>query len=180
MAEDNFTLAHRYASALADVMIELGGKKAATALQTPLTEFVSLSRGKAGLFFANPIFDREEKFAVLDQLAKEKKIDPHLHRFLQQVIRLGHVSCLEDIAKAYGDEMRERKNQIQGTVRTAYPLSSEEEKRLKAGLRRVTGKEVLLNVSVDKDLIGGVVAEVGGVIYDASIRSYVSRMQQES
>jgi F0F1-type ATP synthase delta subunit len=43
----------------------------------------------------------------------------------------------------------------------------------------VTGKKVLLDVEVDEDLIGGVVARVGSVVYDATIQSYLSRIQEE-
>jgi F-type H+-transporting ATPase subunit delta len=43
-------------------------------------------------------------------------------------------------------------------------------REIAAKLQKLTGKEVRMNVSVDPSLIGGVVAQVGGTIYDGSVR----------
>ena len=43
----------------------------------------------------------------------------------------------------------------------------------------MTGKNVAVDASVDPALIGGVVAKVGGTVYDGSVRTQLARMRQE-
>ena len=46
-------------------------------------------------------------------------------------------------------------------------------------LAKVTGKKVELSVSVDPELLGGVVARIGSTVYDGSVRTQLARMRQE-
>ncbi len=179
MAEDREQLARRYAKALIDVLAETRGEKVAGSFGKELASFTDLAMGAAGNFFSNPIFTKEEKLSVLEKILSEKKTDPSLIRFLKLIVTLGHIWLLPDIAEQYAAQARERRNEVLAQIRTAFPLSKTDEEKVAKGLSKATGKEVLLNVTVEKDLIGGVVAEVGGVIYDATIKNYLQRLEQE-
>jgi F-type H+-transporting ATPase subunit delta len=45
-------------------------------------------------------------------------------------------------------------------------------------LEKTTGKKVILEPSVDPSLIGGIVARVGGTVYDSSIKTRLADLQQ--
>ena len=43
-------------------------------------------------------------------------------------------------------------------------------------MRAVTGKQVVLETSVDKSLLGGIVVKVGGEQFDASLRTRLAEI----
>jgi F-type H+-transporting ATPase subunit delta len=55
-------------------------------------------------------------------------------------------------------------------VRTAVPLDDDQVRRLEEALARATGKQIELQVIVDPDVVGGVVARVGDVVIDGTVR----------
>ena len=44
---------------------------------------------------------------------------------------------------------------------------------------QATGKKVELSVSVDPELLGGVVAKIGSTVYDGSVKTQLQCMRQE-
>jgi F-type H+-transporting ATPase subunit delta len=55
-------------------------------------------------------------------------------------------------------------------VTSAHPLDAAQRRQLSTALENVTGKQIRMEVTVDRNLIGGFVARVGGTIYDGSVR----------
>jgi F-type H+-transporting ATPase subunit delta len=179
LAKDARAYARRYARALQETIIESWGETAAEKAKTEMEELLVLTKDEVGDFFSNPVFGPEEKTKVLETLLKKHKVGEGVGRFLVLVGSLGHLHLLPEIVKAYDEAERERKKEIRARVRTAMPLDKKESARLAEALGKATGKAVLMDVEVDADLIGGVVAEVGSVTYDASIAGYLNRLQQE-
>jgi F-type H+-transporting ATPase subunit delta len=49
-------------------------------------------------------------------------------------------------------------------------LDKTQQQDLARKLEQITGKQVRMEVTIDPELIGGVVAQVGSTIYDGSVR----------
>ena len=64
-------------------------------------------------------------------------------------------------------------------VTTASKLTAALEKEVKATLEKATGKEILLEANIDPSLIGGMVAQVGGKVFDASVKTRLSELRQQ-
>jgi F-type H+-transporting ATPase subunit delta len=62
-------------------------------------------------------------------------------------------------------------------VRTAFDLSDANKKELVASLASLTGKNVELQVESDKDLLGGVIVEVGDLRLDASTKGRLGALR---
>ena len=69
------------------------------------------------------------------------------------------------------------KNLEVAEVRTAVPLSADQQSRLAAALANATGKQVNLKVVVDHSVIGGVVATVGDTVIDGSVRTRIDQLK---
>ena len=50
---------------------------------------------------------------------------------------------------------------------------------IKKGLERLTDRQVILEVSVEPELLGGVMARVGSTVYDGSLKSRLEELRQE-
>ncbi|MEY2401109.1 MAG: F-type H+-transporting ATPase subunit delta [Ilumatobacteraceae bacterium] len=69
------------------------------------------------------------------------------------------------------------KNLEVAEVRTAVPLTPDQETRLAAALANASGKEVNLKVVVDPSVIGGVVATVGDTVIDGTVRTRLEQLK---
>lgn len=62
-------------------------------------------------------------------------------------------------------------------VRSAVPLSEDQQARLAAALANATGKQVNLKVVVDPSVLGGIVATVGDTVIDGSVRTRLDQLK---
>lgn len=80
-------------------------------------------------------------------------------------------AAVEDLAKLASDQRR----QVLAEVRSAIALTPEQHTRLAAALTRLQGRQVRVNVVVDPEVVGGIVARVGDDVIDGSI---ATRLEQ--
>ncbi len=67
---------------------------------------------------------------------------------------------------------------VHAQVTTAIPLTSERLNDIQSKLAQATGKTVTLQTRVDPSILGGMVAKVGSVVYDASVTRQLEKMKQ--
>jgi F-type H+-transporting ATPase subunit delta len=67
---------------------------------------------------------------------------------------------------------------VRAEVITAMPLAPAQATRLQEQLARTTGRTIKMTTRVDPSIIGGVVARVGGTVYDGSIATQLARMRE--
>jgi F-type H+-transporting ATPase subunit delta len=68
---------------------------------------------------------------------------------------------------------------VKAAVVSAIPLADKALEQLKARLQSATGKEVYLQSRLDPTILGGLVAQVGGTIYDGSLKTQLRRMREQ-
>jgi F-type H+-transporting ATPase subunit delta len=69
------------------------------------------------------------------------------------------------------------KNLEVAEVRTAVPLTDDQQARLRAALANATGKQLNLKVVVDPSVLGGLVACVGDTVIDGTVRTRVEQLK---
>jgi F-type H+-transporting ATPase subunit delta len=69
------------------------------------------------------------------------------------------------------------KNLAVAEVRSAVPLTADQQARLAAALANATGQQVNLKTIVDPSVIGGIVATVGDTVIDGSVRTRVAQLK---
>jgi len=72
----------------------------------------------------------------------------------------------------------EASGRVRAQVTSAKELDEKQLKDIAKTLSEVVKKEVDVNVTIDPSLIGGVVAEIEGMIYDGSVKTQISRLKQ--
>jgi F-type H+-transporting ATPase subunit delta len=66
---------------------------------------------------------------------------------------------------------------VRARVTSAEPLGQAVLDRVRRALEQRTGKQVVVETAVDPDLIGGVVARVGDLILDGSVRTQLADLR---
>jgi F-type H+-transporting ATPase subunit delta len=126
----------------------------------------------------NPVFARSEKRAVLEQLLPKVTPSPDVRKFVLLLLDRRRISILPSIARAYREMADAHAGRVRAQVISAQPLSPAETDRVRRSLEQRTGKKVILDLSVDPSLIGGLVARVGDLVLDGSVRTQLATLRQ--
>jgi F-type H+-transporting ATPase subunit delta len=179
MASDPKLLAKRLAKAFHEAIVESIGEKSVEKVRSQMEGLIDLSKGEVGSFFSNPVFSVEEKTAVLTKILSKQKLEEGLKRFLGLILSIHALHLLPEILSAYNDAERDRKNEAEAKVKTAFPLTAEEKEKVSKALSKATGRKISLQIETDKSLIGGLTAQVGSRLFDASVKGYLNRLIEE-
>ena len=172
------TAANRYARALFDV----GVKEQADlqAIEQQLAAFVDLVRQHATLekVLFNPAVPAPRKRATVAALVKGAGFLPMVEKLLVLLGERDRLVLLPDLLAAYRDRLLDHQHIVRADVATAAPLAPDRANAIERSLARVTGRTVRLSTRVGSALIGGIVARVGGTVYDASVSAQLQKMRQ--
>lgn len=122
----------------------------------------------------NPASPPQAKAATVAELL-DGKVNPITSELL--VYLAGHLRgrrMLNGI-EALSDLAAVRRNRLVAEVTSAAPLSDEQKERLAGVLARIQGRDVLVNVTVDPSVIGGISVRIGDEVIDGSI---ATRLEQ--
>lgn len=164
----NPRLAGRYAKSLIGLAVEKNQLEEAyqdmvflQALCKSNPDFVALLK--------SPIISADKKQAIVKALT-EGKISEIAAAFNVLLIRKGRESVLPQIAPAFIEQYKQLKGIQTVKLTTATPVSEELKKTIVDKVReQLPTKSIELAASVDEDLIGGFVLQIGDTLVDASI-----------
>jgi F-type H+-transporting ATPase subunit delta len=124
-------------------------------------------------------FSSRDRKKLIGSLASRTgtDVDPMVIRFLEHIIDKGRMEGLLEINRAYERMADEAAGRIQAHITSASPLTPDAVGRIKAALEQATGKTVVASISVDPELIGGIVARVGSYLIDGSVRSSLQQLR---
>lgn len=126
---------------------------------------------------SRPTVSRNRKKALLAAVLGNT-ISPVLRRFLDYVVdkkREGILSYLYEQFKKEADELR---GLVRAKVRSATPLSPQQQERLAQKLERMLGKRIECTCDVDSALLGGIQVVIGTYIIDGSVTGRLSRLHK--
>ena len=110
----------------------------------------------------------EGKRALLDQLLAGR-VSPVTEQLMRNVLTGPHVGTAENAVERLSEVASRRRGQSIARVTTAVPLTAAQEQRLSDVLRRIYGRTVGLQVTVDPSVLGGLIVQVGDEVIDGSI-----------
>lgn len=171
------TVARRYASALADVVLERGEAKE---VQDELQEWENILQGNTNLqeVFRNPTIALDQKRAVLNKLLERARPRGTTANFLKVLLQNQRLTELPEINRKFAELLDERAGMVAATVTTARPVPEKVQHSLQERLRSLTQKKVRLNFQQDSELIGGIVTRIGSTVYDGSVRSQLQQIKE--
>lgn len=173
------TSANRYAKALFDVAVE--EKNDLAQIDRDLENLVTMMRESPELAQASARtgVTGAARQALMEAVADKMALSVPVKKLLVLLAESHKLDLVPDLAIAFRERLLAHRNIVRADVTSAVALSPEKTKALAESLATVTGKQVDLSVSVDPELLGGVVARIGGTVYDGSVRTQLQRMRQE-
>ncbi len=87
-------------------------------------------------------------------------------------------SLVPEIAGRFSAALREMEGRVEATVVSARELPEESRLRLAAAIERRFGWKVELRTKVDPEIVGGIVVETAGRVFDDSLRSRLAAIRR--
>ena len=170
-------LAKRYAKALFAVGQEEGKSEPFRETLNALGDFLG-QYPEAMDALTNLLYPMELKEKVMAQLISELQADQLLANFLNLVVQKKRADILPEIADEFQVLCDADQNISRGTVVSATELSGDLQTKVQSTLENITGKKVILSSEIDPAIIGGIVAKVGDLVIDGSIKTQLAGLNE--
>ncbi len=171
------TAATRYARALFDVALREADVQV---IERELAAFVRLfaTNPTLGKVLWNPAVPVHRKRCIVAALAERMDLPPVLFKLVGLLAERDRLALLPDLLEAYHARLMDHLGIVRAEVTSAVPLPSDRAAAIQRELARVTGRTVEATMRVDPAIVGGVVARIGSVVYDGSVRTQLARMRE--
>src|SRR5512140_1587917 len=172
------SIARRYAKALFSLAVETGRVEAWAKSLESLREAVEPSPDLRDVL-SNPVYSKDQRRAIVEKLAAALKLDPDpasLLFLLGDRNRLGYLAAIVDTFRELADRHLGR---LRAKVTSAVKLDDQAAQAIADELSRKHGAQILLDRAVDPALLGGVVAQVGSLVYDGSVRTQLEDLRKQ-
>jgi len=171
-------IAARYARACFNVARD---EDAVEATRDALNAFAAATTGDNDLrrYWADPTITHEDKRAVLDEIFQKTGVQGHLAAFLRLLVDSNRYHLLPCIEAEFQELSRRHLNEAVAVVASALDLNQARLDDIRKSLEEKTGKKIVLRTEKDPSLLGGIVVQMEGVVFDGSIRGWLGRMRRE-
>lgn len=127
---------------------------------------------------SNVVYAKEERRALAGELARALRLDEdprHLLMLLADRGRLESLAGVVDYFRALADQKLGR---VRARVVSAVPLAEAAAQEIAGKLAQAARAEVILDRAVDPSILGGVIAQVGSLTYDGSVRTQLEELRR--
>jgi F-type H+-transporting ATPase subunit delta len=165
----NQVIAKRYSRALFNLAQE---QKAVEQYGTELDGFCQILQDMPDLDSAlrNPLYPEAIKKTLIEKVMSQLELSPIMKSFLRLLVEKRRMHHLPEIAEYYHRLIDDYSNIARAKVKAAVRLVGNEIQEIAAALERKIGKKIVVEFEQDPSLIGGVLAQVGDVVLDGSVK----------
>ncbi len=172
---DKEAIAKRYASAIYDI--------------AESSDKIGEIREALNILAENYNEDEEFKVFLLDPSIKYDEKVKYLHKsfdfisedafkIINYLVKKGRVPLAEKIKDSYLKIYYEKNNKILVNATFTKELSDNQREALMKKLEEKYKKKIVLNLSVDEELIGGGIIKIGNKVIDGSIKSQIENIKK--
>ena len=170
------SLARRYTRALFQLAHEAGQEEV---IGQQVDDFFAAYNGSdLRTVLTNPAFDVATRKRILIQVGNTQKLSVLTIHFLSLLLERDRLGHLPGIVSCYRRLLNEAKGRVDAKVVSATALDLALTEQVRERLRGLSGKDVVLKQEVDPSLLGGIMVELEGKVYDGSIRTQLEKMKQ--
>ena len=173
----NLAIARRYAKALLLIGQEDGQ---AQNYKEELAGFAKLIEQEKALDQAlnNPLYDAGGRRKVLTAIIEKLGLSKVMSSFLILLFdkrRMGFIGHINEFYQKLADEL---KGVARASLVSATELADATVEKIRSALSQRTGKDIILEMKQDPELIGGIVTQIGDLVLDGSIRTQLVNMRE--
>ncbi len=127
----------------------------------------------------NPAIRRGDRRKVIDALLQRINAQPTTKNLVDLLLDGERMSSLTAISRELDAMIEAKGGRVSALITSAKPLDPAQMSSIIAALETLSGKKVDATRKEDPALLGGVVAKVGDVVYDGSLRTQLRTLREE-
>jgi F-type H+-transporting ATPase subunit delta len=168
-------IARVYTEALFEVAKEKGKLDR---IHDELNQFADAVRDDRDLqvFLFSPYFSSAEKSEGIERAVKDA--DSEFLNFLELLVEKHRMPLIFRIQRQFEEAWKEENKKLDVTVTSAVELDQKVIEQISSAVEEQTGRDVELRSTVDQDILGGIVLQVGNKVLDASIRNRLEKLRK--
>lgn len=173
----NQNTAKRYATAFFELAKE---KSQIDTIAADLEKLAVLADAEGDIqsFMHNPTLRREDQAAALQAIAEHLKLSKLTAQFLGTLAMKRRLDTLSLVVKDVAAQIAEHKGEITADVTAAQALDQKQIGEIAANLKQVLGVDVRVTLTVDPEIMGGLIIRVGSKRIDSSVRTKLDRLHR--
>jgi F-type H+-transporting ATPase subunit delta len=171
----SFRVARRYARALLEVAPRDQAEKWGAELEK-LARIVDSPELISRL--ASPELSQESREQAMQKIAERLDLSFPLRSFAVVLARHGRIAAIDAVSQSYQDLLDQQLGRERATLTFAIQPDAATVERVVAGLETIARKKIIPTIKVDPALLGGLMAEMGGKIYDGSLATRLTEAQR--
>lgn len=166
--------ARRYAEAIFDIA------KSHNSFESWLSDLHALSDleqdDEAARALSSPAIENPVKEEIVAKALPE--LSREAHNLVKLLLRRDKLALVPQIAAHFRLMLNDYRGIATAHVTSAIPLSDRELAEVAGRLSTMTGRKVVVEPSVDPSIMGGIVAQVGDELIDASVRGRLEALKR--
>ncbi len=170
-------IASRYAAAFIDTA---QAANSLDSIEKDMIDLVAMLNASNDLqkLVTSPAYSIDQQIQAIGAIANASSFNSLTQNFLQVLAHNRRLNVLANIIAAFQEAMSSRRGEVKAKVETAIPLTENQQQELKAELKKSLGRDVVLDLKVDKSLLGGMVVTVGSKQIDDSVKTKLSALKK--
>jgi len=171
------SLARRYAKALMEIGTADGSYKRIGQDVASMAKAIDTSEELTNLL-SNPVFPRSEREKIVVAILRRAGASPTVVNFSKLLLDRDRLGILPDISRELSAMIDAKSGRLTAQVTSAAPLNIMQQNELKMTLEDISGKKILIELKEDAALLGGLIAQVGDLVYDGSLRTQLREIRR--
>jgi len=172
------TSANRYSLALYELANESNIISKVEENSDSLIKLISTNKEFNSLI-KDPTMSQDNLKNVINKISENFNLEILFKNFLNFLVSKRRFFYVEKILKSFNEICSEKRGELKAEIRSAKELSQEEIDKITEELSSNFKSKIKLNYNHDKDLIGGLVVQVGSTMIDSSIRNKLQQIENK-
>ncbi|MGE5677526.1 MAG: ATP synthase F1 subunit delta [Pseudomonadota bacterium] len=124
-----------------------------------------------------PFITLKEKYSIVEEVFSNS-FDPLIYDFLKLLISKERVYALDEALNEFEELYYSYSKILKVQVITAFKLKEDYRMRLALKLKEVFEQDIVMEVSIDPSIVGGLMIKAGDKVIDATVKGKLDRMRE--
>lgn len=125
----------------------------------------------------NPAISTDTKYEIIDEIFKQELSEKVLN-FIKILVEKNRFNEFEQIVQAYSNKLDTINNLKRIEVISAVELSEEQKQRVIEKLQQKLQKNIFVNWTQNKNIIGGLVLKIDDDVIDSSLKNKLEKLSK--
>ena len=125
----------------------------------------------------DPITKQDDLLKIISSISENYKFETLLRNFLNFLIKKRRFFFLEKILLSFIEICSKKRGELKAELKSAKELSDDEINKITEELTKNFSSKIKLSYKYDKSLIGGLVLQVGSIMFDTSIKNKLNQIE---